>query len=213
MTNAALSVLLPVVGRIKLGGAGSTSQGVETYNKTTDATTLHVAWEAMKDNQHRDGNSLKIVDVRICNPTQQTVSGGDVDFDDPKIMNSAAGWQELDKGKLSVQVTFNYRLLIPFANMVIWNITRADQVSKQLLEVTRLGNDKDGVKGIRKTYQSITDTSDSRSNDNKIDDLGKNAKKYFLPIRANFAMRMQSNFLSKYPLPQANDCVLFFKKK
>lgn len=201
MTNAALAVLLPVTG-YKAGGGG------EAYNKTRTASDLNNAWSRMRDNEHKDGNSLKVVDVRICNPTSQAVSGGNVDFDDPAIMNSAAGWKELDKGKLSVQVTFNYRLVIPFANMVIWNIVRADQVSSQLLEVTRLGTDKNTqIQGIRKTNSTATTSDDS-----KIDQLGKSGK-YFLPVRAAFAMRMQSNFLQKYPLPANNDCVLFFKKK
>lgn len=201
MTNAALAVLLPVVG-YKAGGGG------EAYNRTRDSSDLKSAWDRMKDNEHKDGDSLKVVDVRVCNPTSETLGGDSVDFDDPAIMNAAGSWQQLDKGKLSVQVTFNYRLVIPFVNMVIWNITRADQVSTQLLQVTRLGTDKNGqIQGIRKINSTKTTSDDS-----KIDDLGKNGK-YFLPIRAAFAMRMQSNFLSKFPLPSKNDCVINFAKK
>ncbi len=205
MENAALAVLLPVAGRVKSGGGSG--QGAETYNKTTDASSISQAWDKMRNNTHSDGNGLKVVDVRICSPTTAMV-GNSSDFDDPAIMNAAGGWQQLDKGKLSVQVTFNYRLLIPFANMVIWNITRADQVSTQLLQVTRLGTDKNGaIQGIRKTNSTKTDTSDST-----IDQLGKSGK-YFLPVRAAFAMRMQSNFLDRFPLPSQNNCVLFFPKK
>jgi hypothetical protein len=34
---------------------------------------------------------------------------------------------------------------------------------------------------------------------------------YVLPIRANWSMRMQSNFLSKYPLPGTNECKVPWK--
>lgn len=205
MENAALAVLLPVAGRLK--GGGGSGQGVETYNKTTDSSSIQQAWDKMKSNTHSDGNGLKVAEVTICSPTTAIV-GNSADFDDPDIMNAAAGWQNLDKGKLSVQVTFYYRLLIPFANMVIWNITRADQVSTQLLQVTRLGSDKNGqIQGIRKTNSTKT-----ASTDGTIDQLGKSGK-YFLPIRASFAMRMQSNFLDRFPLPSQNNCVLFFPKK
>ncbi|MBS1148863.1 MAG: hypothetical protein H6Q89_561, partial [Myxococcaceae bacterium] len=204
MENAALAVLLPVVG-YQTGGGG------EAYNRTRDSGDLKTAWDRMKANAYPDATSLKVVEIRICTPTTKTVSGSSVDFDDDNTMNAAQGWETMDKGKLSVQVTFHYRLVIPFANMVIWQIVRADQVSDQLLQVTRLGTPKNGaIQGIRKTNSTKVASSDSQ-----IDTLGKSGK-YFLPIRANFVQRMQSNFFPNkggFELPGDNECIISFPKK
>ena len=204
MENAALAVLLPVVG-YKTGGGG------EAYNKTRDDGDLGTAWNRMKDNTYPDATALKVVEIRICTPTTKQVSGSSVDFDDANNMNSVDGWETMDKGKLSVQVTFHYRLVIPFANMVIWNLVRADQVSDQLLQVTRLGSPKNGaIQGIRKTNSTKTASSDST-----IDTLGKSGK-YFLPIRTSFVHRMQSNFFPDkggFEIPATNECILSFPKK
>ncbi len=203
MENAALAVLLPVVG-YQAGGGG------EAYNRTRDDSDLKTAWDRMKDNTYPDATNLKVVEIRICSPTTKTVSGSSVDFDDAATMNSASSWETMDKGKLSVQVTFHYRMVIPFANMVIWNIVRADEVSEQLLQVTRLGTAKNGaIKGIHKTGTGEAST------DSKLKTLGQSGK-YFLPIRMSFVHRMQSNFFPSkggFELPGSNECILSFPKK
>ncbi len=204
MENAALAVLLPVVG-YQSGGGG------EAYNRTRDDSDLKTAWDRMKDNTYPDATSLKVVEIRICSPTTATVSGSSVDFDDAATMNAASSWETMDKGKLSVQVTFHYRMVIPFANMVIWNIVRADQVSEQLLQVTRLGTAKNGaIQGIRKTNSTKIASSDAT-----VDSLGQSGK-YFLPIRMSFVHRMQSNFFPSkggFEIPGSNECILSFPKK
>jgi hypothetical protein len=198
MERAALAVLLPMVGY-------ATSAGGETYNRTRDSGDLGTAWGRMQSNEYADASPLKVVQVVICNPTTKTVSGS-VDFDDPALMNSAAGGAAIDNGKLSVQVTFYYRLVIPFANMVIWNITRANEVAETTIRDLRLGSTKTPTEGYRKKIGA--------SGDDAVDQFGIQHK-YFLPVRANFALRMQSNFLDgdAYKLPADNNCVLQFKKQ
>lgn len=229
MENAALAVLLPVIGYKVNGG--------EVYNRTRNSSDIKSAWNRMRNNEHSDGDGLKVVNIRICTPNKQILSAsGSVDFDDLKAMNPAQSdlgakdepppepgaddptpsqptesWKALDKGKLSVQVTLNYRLVIPFANMVIWNIVRADQISDQLLLVTRMGSTKNGpVEGLRKKKGTANDT-----NDEDINKLGKSGK-YFLPIRASFAMRMMSNLFpgkGGFEIPDKNNCIINFPKR
>ena len=202
MEKAAVAVLLPVIGH--------TVQGGEAYSKTNDPATIGKAWTLLRDNVH-PGTGLKIVHVRICNPTSQSlqgVSGGSsIDFDDMDKMNAAKdeSWQELDKGKLIIQLTLNYRMVIPFANMVLWNITRADEIGKGLVETVRLGPANKAVAGV----------SQKNAFDADVDPYAAQHK-YFLPMRMSFGMRMQSNFFpgkNGFDLPSTNDCVITFKKK
>jgi hypothetical protein len=198
MEAAALAALLPIVARTVSGG--------ETFIKTTDAggakTAFQQFWDGSKVKNH-EGTSLPVLTITICNPTSSTAETGDWDFPSGDVSN----WETNDKTKLTVQVLFNYRLVIPFANMVLWRITRGEE-NAEMLRVTRLGAQT--LPGNIKARGNVAATTKlagayTSAADNNI---------YVIPIRANWNMRMQSNFLpSKYPLPSENLCGIPFARK
>ena len=184
---AALATLLPIIARTVSGG--------ETFFKTTDASgatnAFNKFWGGPMGPNNHEGTSLPVLTVTICNPTSGNADTGDFDYPSGDVTS----WKGDDQTKLSVQVLLNYRMVIPFANMVLWHITRGDENS-QMLRITRLGTKSLKKLASMDNYQSAAD--------NHI---------YLMPIRANWNMRMQSNFLSSYPLPSNNDCVIPFPKE
>ncbi|RJS16510.1 pilus assembly protein [Corallococcus sp. H22C18031201] len=184
MEKAALGVLLPML---------SKSSGGAEYIKTVTSGTDFAAkftWPEVNRNLMPD-TGMKYAVVTICGPTTQTAGlsgGGEYDFDDPK--NTANDdWDQGQRTKLRVQVTFNYRMPIPFADMVLFNLARA----RELPSVLRLGKTPQKERAFKKFEQY---------------DAAARNRHYILPIRATYTMRMQSNFfLSKNPLPKDNECV------
>ncbi len=97
-------------------------------------------------------------------------------------------------------MTFFYRLVIPFANGVLWYAAAGvDPQQHELMQVLRMRakNSDESGRGA-KTIQGLK-TQASAGN-------------YLLPIRANYAMRMQSNVMGSQ-LPGQNLCRVNFKKK
>lgn len=200
MEDAALAVLLPMAGdplsdRVMPGG------NPDRYRDS---------WQQMK-NAHYLGT--KIAEVTICNPTRGYANAG-VDFDDPSP--SAAGrldWAPggFDRTKLAVQVTFYYRLIIPFANGVLWWMVYGRE-QPGLLQVLRTGQYS---REYDMTYEQLR-TKNPREfggTTRTVEDLlylarGRN---YLLPIRASWAMRMQSNFGDE--LPGRNYCQIAWRKR
>ncbi|MFP2934832.1 pilus assembly protein, partial [Pyxidicoccus sp. 3LG] len=88
---------------------------------------------------------------------------------------------------------FNYRMPIPFANMVIFNITRAREVASTLMLGDTSDVSWDSGYGGRYASQYVAAADDGI---------------YIMPIRATYNMRMQSNlYPSANPLPSSNECV------
>lgn len=167
---------------------------------------------------HKDilpGLNMPMVDVMICGPLEADLtnikqsklayngSANEVDFDDPRvnyddgtqIADKQTGQQtgnklkEFEANKLRVQVQFNYRMPIPFAN---WAISRMF-LGVMTGEGVRLGDGKG-------EWKLLTT------------DLGRAsaAKIYVAPIFESYAFRMQSNFFTgKHALPTSDECVSF----
>ncbi|MCY1044241.1 pilus assembly protein [Corallococcus sp. bb12-1] len=193
MESAAIAVLLPLI-------SSSTGGGGETIKAIESATDFQMKYVWASKNKMMDAGGLKYADVKICGPTREDISAtsGELDFDNPSQITSTGNWGQSQRSKLRIQVTFNYRLPIPFADMVIYNIARA----KKMPPVLRLGNGKDKTEyvGDREMLGSAA----------QYDAAAQNST-YILPIRATYTMRMQSNFyLGANPLPASNECVFNF---
>ncbi len=161
---------------------------------------------------------LPVVEVRICGPLRGDFDGtvvaerpdgegtlrlpvaidGEVDFDDPRrVTDSSDAWnpaatgdeavERFQRGLLRVQVTWYHALTVPFAADVIHAIWRA----KPLAAVLGMGRRVDRDDGSAGEDAAIA---------------GLAARRVFvLPIRAEGAMRMQSNFRVR-DLPVRNEC-------
>ncbi len=187
MERAALAVLLPLVSKGQSGG--------EYIKSVTSASEFRTKWlwPNVMANQMLDA-PLKHAQVTICGPLRNEFPGSsqEVDFDDPA--NAAnQDWQQGQRTKLRVQVTFNYRMPIPFANWVIHAASRNREITP-LLRMT-----------------SKTDRFRRPERHDIYNSIAKTRSLYILPIRATYTMRMQSNFyLRKNPLPSRNECVFAF---
>jgi hypothetical protein len=149
-----------------------------------------------QNNQMPDA-SLKYAEVTICGPVSGSLSAsnGEVDFDNPE-KGGSDDWQESETTKLRIQVTFNYRMAIPFANMVIHRAAR----NQELPAVLRLVNTPGGA-----TYQPLVAAI------NKYTQIAEDKKVYIMPIRATYTMRMQSAiFVNQAPIPGSNLCIFPF---
>jgi len=191
MERAALAVLLPLVSRDTGGG--------EYIQPTHAAGDFSSKWNWSQVLTNRmDEADLPHVQVTICGPLQRNFPGNprEVNFDAPAYAVST-DWEQGQRTKLRIQVTFNYRLPIPFANWVIFNAARQREVPWLM----RMGK----AKGAERSFQ------DARGRD-LYSGLAERGI-YAHPIRATYTMRMQSNFLPQkagYELPERNLCVFPF---
>lgn len=195
MTQAALGVLVPI----------TANPGTGLMRKAGSAGSYQTSWQATKVNL-QDG--LPIVETTICNPLSSQLSPSD-DFDDPRVASAADGsWQGFQKSRLHVQTTFYYRLVIPFVDGILFyaaaGVENEHQETFSTLRL-RSPNSDDSKKDRWSTAKR------ARANNQKILGLAKEGK-YYLPIRANYAMRLQSN-VAQGELPSANTCFVNFKKK
>jgi hypothetical protein len=174
MERAALAVMLPLVSEDRGGG--------EYIQSITSASDFNQKWTKAKDNKMKDMN-MPYVQVMTCGPSKKEVSGKEVDFDDPAIAG-ATDWKASHQTKLRIQVTFNYRMPIPFANWVI----HAAAMNRDVPLVMRLGKPETNTNRFEGKYK---DTSQGV---------------YVLPIRAAYTMRMQSNVYTT-ELPEKNECL------
>lgn len=185
MERAALSVLLPLLSRDASGG-----EYIKTVNNATDFQNKWTSLPGLKTNKMPDADGLPFVEVTVCGPTTKEVSGTELDFDDPRTAASAT-WKDSHRTKLRIQLAFNYRMPIPFANWVI----HAAAFNREIPWLMRMGEKASkapGQFGSTKSMQSKYEAA---------------AKKglYILPIRAAYTMRMQSNVFVK-DLPSSNEC-------
>jgi hypothetical protein len=143
------------------------------------------------------GNGLGKIDQKTLNGRG---SGSEVDFDDPlgqstpdNFLASGSGGDSLrrfNRLRLRVQVQFLYRMPIPFAN---WVITKS-YLGTNIPWVLRMPKQNPNRFSSLKQYEAVKQADD--------------AKVYVVPINVSYAMRMQSNlFLSRFPLPEKNECI------
>ncbi len=189
MEKAALGVLLPLA---------SHKSGRNEYIKKIDSgisyDTKWTEYWTVRRNYLVPG-LMKIARVTICGPVTSDFGGktkGEIDFDDPKYDSSA--WKTNQATKLRAQVTFHYRMPIPFANAVIERIMWNLKVPRVLyLKKNKLATPKIGPKFAE--YYGLASQGI-----------------YVIPIRANYTMRMQSNIYLKN-IPKSNKCVVPWKFK
>lgn len=201
MTNAALSVLLPMISRDDtVGGVRNVSNPSKFGNAFNDV---------VKSGNNKQGSGKPIVDVTVCHPKRSDVDDKK-DFDDPRT-NPLGGnndWRPFEKTKLAVQVTFYYRMFIPFANAFVWYAAYGQESAKQI----------DAMK-----YALRTKTKKEASEKRNVRDGGAwtistlkteaDSGKYIMPIRASYAMRMMSNFAPGANLPNKNECRVAWEKR
>lgn len=152
------------------------------------------------------------VEVTVCGPTRNNVrattgidpaarrAAQEIQFDAP-LNIAQADWRASDRTKLRIEVTFNYRMPIPFANMILYKIARG-QEDAELLWLTRLG--KPDFTARRREARFLHDAMAAAG-------LG-----YTLPLRASYAMRMMSDLYparSGFALPTSNECHIPFPKR
>ncbi len=209
MENAALAVLVPVAGRGSLGGEG-------VYNVSTPAKYA-IAYQTLKALNNVD----KIVEVTICGPNKATTSdnfddyraGGKKDgseedkqmtpepenIDDVSALSTPDRWENFDRTKLSIQVTLNYRMSIPFVNGLIW------WASYTSLRGSAVAARKESEKVVRLGDHNRMTSSANHGSDSLDGKLALASQKiYVMPIRAGYVMRMQSNF--EDAPPSSNKC-------
>ena len=187
MERAALAVLLPLVSQ---GSSGA--EFIKTVNSASDFQAKW-NWPGVTSNQMPD-TGIPYVSAVICGPLSSELPSGaqEVDFDDPSVAASE-DWGQAQRTKLRIQLTFNYRMPIPFANLTIFNITRARDVPTVLMMGT-------GEGAPARTFGGATPDSDYIS--------AAGGGVYIMPIRATYTMRMQSNLYPQAnPLPSSNPCV------
>jgi hypothetical protein len=226
MERAALAVLLPVAGRDSQRGA---------LYPTDNAGNLRNAWNQMQSNQQEGG--LKVAEVTICNPLRGSLPNADrQDFDDPHTLTAgqkpsgnaappapggdgnddeesggpseATEWRQFDGNKLMAQVTLYYRLNIPFANWMIFRIAFAQEKSSTYEKMRWVAYDKNMSRASNRSSGS-SDPRDSAI-DQRLLSAADN-RRYIMPIRASYAMRMQSNLISSN-LDGKNRCKIPWKK-
>jgi hypothetical protein len=197
MERAALAVLLPTI-----------KHNAAVFSADT-ATKFAEGFAEVMLNQMPEGY-MQYVEIKICSPTKDMIgSGNDIDFDSEDSMGSAdgrgssmsaQGWKDWDRGRLSIQLTYNYRMVIPFADMMLYYVFTGQERAEEM-RVFRLGTEQ---------------TQHSSSRDLTFYNQLASQGVYVFPIRSNFAMRMQSNFFpgtSGHELPQSNDCIIRFPKQ
>ena len=178
MEYAALGVLLPLVSEGRSGG-----EFIQTVNSASDFTKKWNSPGVLANKMTDTG--LNYVEVVTCGPTTGEANGSqELDFDDPQIAASD-DWKANNRTKLRIQVTFNYRMPIPFANWVFFKAA----LNKEIPMLMRMGKPKVAVSNFAAKY-----------------DTAASMGAYVLPIRAAYTMRMQSNlYISQ--LPSSNACL------
>jgi hypothetical protein len=199
MERAALAVLLPTI------------KANHAVYKTTSAGDYASSFPRVMQNLMTEDGQTKYVEIMVCSPNKELLGAGDEhDFDDEAKTGSASarqpgrmevpGWKEFDRGRLSIQVTYNYRMIIPFADMMLYRIF--------------MGQDRADLLWTFRMSPLDPQVQQQQQLANKYDNLA-NAGQYVYPIRANYLMRMQSSLFpgaEGHELPQKNECVLRFPK-
>lgn len=210
MERAALAVLVPTISN------PGRANGGRVVNNISGGGDFASAFSQMSQNVMLDAAGMKYVEITICSPTKELLGGGDEhDFDSESATGSASGrqagpmqregWREFDRGRLAIQVTYNYRMIIPFADMMLYLIATG-QEKADLLWTIKLGQLH------QQSQQAIQQHAARAAKYGSAAQMGL----YLMPIRANYVMRMHSSLFpnaDSHRLPQTNECVLRFAKE
>jgi len=213
MVDSAYAVMLPVIavqeGYLKTRSVGDYGA---SFAKVKGASML----------------GLKIIEVRICGPlknwltTSATFHPGsdtsqEVDFDDPQNVEAKSvpktgseGNPEMlhgyERTKLKVQLKYYHKMIIPFANWVIFRTWTGQSMVQNMRMGTNVRQQTmSWDKGLYENGNGKKIRPDAESQTTLI--LLSKSQRYYLPLYANYTFRMQSNFyLKSCPLPTDNKC-------
>ena len=205
MQKAALAVVLPTIGdRTGLGAVQPTSDAGAFTTKY-----LGVAATPVLNNMLP---GVPIIDLKICSPTSGSIRAADklgadeIDIDDPiasSLGGTGSGSQtdvhNFRRGRLSIQVVYNYRMPIPFANQVIHRIWMGQELTSTL----RLKPDS-----------PLPAIPNSNLTQFPIIAGAAMAGTYIIPIRSEYSMRMQSNLFTEdsdvnLPANATDECITY----
>lgn len=190
MQNAAAAVLVPFM------AAQGDSKNPMNF-KTTSASEYNQAWSTIS------GQIDDWVAVTVCNPTQDMNPVRDFDKGEQAYGGGRANWKNQSATRLNIQVAFYYKLLIPFANGVLWWITYGEE-KEEMLKLLRLGQKAESF-GHQAGPDGQKLIADFKSQ--------ANSGTYILPIRASYGMRMHSNILKASDVDSKNKCLISFAKQ
>ncbi len=215
MDDAATAVMAPLMSATGTG-----------YQKANDGTSYGQAYlQAVAANAAAGALGFKLIETRICGPLAPWLNNSgtftpqndrkEVDFDDDRnndemadlggVGGSTGNQVEMVRAfsrlKLRVQVKFHAPMIIPFANYLIFEIWAGLRVADEV----RMGTFNQGP---RRNDQGAAGGGVPQAEDNSaLLAVAMASHHYYLPMYANYAMRMQSNlFLGECPLPTENKC-------
>jgi len=160
------------------------------------------AWKVLEPLVKTQGNAKeKHAEIVICAPTRKVASAAlknqtgeqkNLSFDQP-----LAPGVDFEARKLAVQLTFYYPLFIPFADRVIYYISQAQEASHSVLfnDVLRM-NDK-----------PPTGATAPQVNVKRMQEVQGASTEFVVPIRANYALRLQSDVVINKTLPEEDKCI------
>jgi hypothetical protein len=181
MEAAAVAAMLPILSR--------DNGGAEVLSRTDTASHWAMKYmrPAFKMNRMMDVPMMKYAEIIVCGPLKNevqdltyTAEGGQyVPFDNPEVAGGSG-----QKTKLRIELTLNYRLIIPFADWVIYRMWKGKEISKELhLDM--------GGRGPSFSFDKY--------------EIAAMAGVHIIPIRAQYAMKLHSDVpIDRFP--KGNDC-------
>lgn len=181
MEAAAVASALPI---LSYNGGGS-----EVLARTDDATNWLRKYNkpGFRMNRMTDVPMLQYAEIVVCGPLKDEVSshayrtsGGEyVPFDKVEVAGRGINT------KLRIQLTLNYRLIIPFADWVIFRMWKGTEITRELhLDA--------GGRGPSFSFDKY--------------DMAATMGVHIIPIRAQYSMKLQSDVpLDRFPA--SNECL------
>lgn len=220
MRDAALSVLAPIMGTgISLeGGARRPGDGHARIDGMDGYARAILRARALAGPV-----GAPILEVVVCGPTEKHLQGAarnddEIDFDDPRNLlwdNRPLGKETLrqfERTKLRVQVQYLHQLIVPFANWILFYSWTGMNLMRELrMQTSHAGPDE--VPGVVRSGTLADDQG--RGHRRKAEYFGElvahaqRTHRYFFPLHANYALRMQSNLFPEKDgclIPEENSC-------
>jgi hypothetical protein len=181
MEAVAVGALLPILSYDK--------SGAEVLSRTDSASRWAQKYikPRFKFNRMLDVPWLKYAEIIVCEPLKRDVDsltysadgGRYVPFDNPEVAGGSG-----KKTKLRVELILNYRLIIPFADWVIYRMWRGQEITKELH--LDMGGRVPGISFDK--YE-----------------MAANAGVHIIPIVAQYSMKLHSD-VHIDSFPKSNEC-------
>jgi hypothetical protein len=206
MEDSAVLAVLPT-----LGPVGFVPGRTDTLMR---AILIHDTFKAGELNTKKyKPTSLKVIDVQVLNPKKSQLTNLFNTYGTYSARNNKINKEEIDfddirdstviaANLLTVRVTYNYEMRIPFANRLIhgWYMGYAvlDSLHGVQFDVQQ------GVGGVGES-EYLEDAGIGRGGIYaQLGELAKTRHMYVIPLVATYSMRMQSNLIKK----QVQDCAI-----